>query len=380
MTTAVSTPADIGALDILLAAALRGDPVDGAAILSHGADAVRERAFAHDVLPLVADRLASAPDLPQTLRWRFQEDAHAAALHDLRLEAELRRVLRALAGRGVDAVVIKGSHLAYTHYPRPDLRARTDADLLIARASRDAADEVLTRMLGYRTDPKVSGELTATQTLYVSEDGDLAHMVDLHWRLASPQVFAHVLSFEELVASGTPLPALSPHVRAPSNVHALVIACMHRVAHHHDEDEQFKWLYDIHLLAGRFSAAEWRAFTDLVVERGISAVCLEGLQRSAHWFGTPVSAAMLADPRLSASAANERTAAYLGTQSQARRVLDDIRALPSWSLRLQLLMEHLLPTEKYLRTMYAPGSALPLPVLYVSRILRGAGEWLRKSR
>ncbi len=375
----MSTGADLGRLDILLAQILRGDPVDAGAVALHGADAIRARALAHDVLPLVADRLASAADLPPAVRARFQGDVHAAVLHDMRFEAELRRVLRALAERGIDAVVIKGSHLAYTHYPRPDLRSRTDADLLIARASRDTADDVLTRTLGYDTDPKVSGEFTATQTLYAREEGDASHMVDLHWRLASPQLFAHVLSFEELTASGAPLPALSPHVRVPSDVHALVIACMHRVAHHHDEEEQFKWLYDIHLLASRFAGAQWQAFADLVVERGIAAVGLEGLERSAHWFSTSIPASLRADARVSTSATRERTAAYLGSRSQARLVLDDLRALPSWNSRVRLLLEHLFPSEKYMRTMYAPDSALPLPFLYVRRILRGAGGWLRKA-
>jgi hypothetical protein len=138
-------------------------------------------------------------------------------------------------------------------------------------------------------------------------------------------------------------------------------------------------LYDIHLLASRFSGAQWQAFADLVVERGIAAVCLEGLERSAHWFSTPIPASLRADTRVSTSATRERTAAYLGSRSQARLVLDDLRALPSWSSRVRLVREHLFPSENYMRTMYAPGSALPLPVLYVRRILRGAGGWLRKA-
>ena len=63
---------------------------------------------------------------------------------------------------------------------------------------------------------------------------------------------------------------------------------MHRVAHHHDEADQFKWLYDIHLLASGLADEEWDAFAQFVLEREVSAVCLESLERSARWFHTVI--------------------------------------------------------------------------------------------
>ena len=366
------------AADELIAAILRGDPVDAQAITACGLGPLRRRAFDHDVLPMVADRLASAEAVPADVREPFQADARAAVLHDLPLEAELRRVVQTLAAKRIDAILVKGSHLAYSHYQRPDLRARTDADILIARASLDAADAVLTGTLGYAADSKLSGELTATQRLYAREADDATmHMVDLHWRLASPQVFAHVLSFEDLFAESAALPALSPAARVPSDVHALVIACMHRVAHHHDEAEQFKWLYDIHLLASRLDEAQWRTWTDLVAERRIAAVCTDGIARSVRWFQTPVPPWLANDVGVSARAATESTAAYLRTRSQAHMVLDDLRALPGWGARWRLAKEHLFPSETYMRTKYAPGSRAPLLALYAWRIVRGAGGWLK---
>ena len=59
---------------------------------------------------------------------------------------------------------------------------------------------------------------------------------------------------------------------------------MHRVAHHHDEADRFKWLYDIHLLASRLTDAEWERFTTLAAARGIAAVCREGLERTVAWY------------------------------------------------------------------------------------------------
>jgi len=43
---------------------------------------------------------------------------------------ELREVLAALAGAGLPVLLLKGAALAYTLYPEPHLRDRSDTDLL----------------------------------------------------------------------------------------------------------------------------------------------------------------------------------------------------------------------------------------------------------
>ena len=286
-------------MDDLLAGLLRGEALDHRALKASGALAIHDAALVHDILPLVADRLAFAPELPVDLRESFMEDAHRAAAVDLAADLELRRLLEAFAAGGVRLLLIKGSHLAYTHFDRPDLRARIDSDVLISLDDRGVADAIITTELGYTAPAKPSGDFTATQKLYVkTENAADVHIVDLHWRLTSPQAFAHVLSFEELYASSVAVPALGRWARGPSNVHALVIACMHRVAHHHDEADQFKWLYDIHLLASGLAEEEWDAFARFVLEREVAAVCLESLERSARWFHTVVPGRITADQPL----------------------------------------------------------------------------------
>ena len=46
--------------------------------------------------------------------------------------------------------------------------------------------------------------------------------------------------------------------RGLSPVHALLVACIHRVAHHRGT-ERLIWLLDIHLLASRLEEREWTA-------------------------------------------------------------------------------------------------------------------------
>jgi hypothetical protein len=375
---------DTSQADLQLAAILCGDTV---AIGPADEPPLFDAASRHDIVPLLSHVACggsvSAGGVPPTqfsraFVARLRAIAQQTAAADLAAEAELRRVLAAFDRSGIPALIIKGSHLAYTHYPRPDLRARTDTDLLIRRDQRERADRVLRKVLGYTAQAKLSGDLTATQALYTRTTAEgLALMVDLHWRLASPQVFAHVLSFHELDTGSRTVPALSPAARAPGSVHALVIACMHQVAHHRDEAEQFKWLYDIHLLASRFTPADWDAFASVIAERQVTTVCLHGLERSQFWFRTFLPPRHYEAWRTSVRTKREQTASYLDAPSQAAAVLDDLRALPAWSDRLRLMREHLFPSADYMRRVYAPASAFPLPVLYAVRAVRGARRWLR---
>lgn len=370
----ISPPSDI---EQAVAAALSGNTRTIEADAGHRIEAILECAREHDVLALIADQLSSSPRVPDRVRQRCSIERQQHAALDLAREAELRRVLAALAERRIDVLVIKGSHLAYSHYDRPELRARVDSDLLIRREQREDAERLLLQR-GYSAQDKVTGELSATQRLFSREGpGDINLLIDLHWRWASPSAFANVLSFDELYAESAAIPALGHAGRGPSAVHALVIACVHRVAHHHDEVDRLKWLLDIDVIARRLDASEWERFVRLVFAREIAAVCGEGLERAAARLGTPLPAVLSESVLMHAASGREPTAAYLTARSQAEVVFADLRSL-GWRDRWRLTREHVLPSADYMKRSYAPQSHLPLPALYVLRFVRGARSWLRR--
>jgi len=193
--------------------------------------------------------------------------------------------------------------------------------------------------------------------------------------VASPIAFAHVFAYEELAASAVPIPALGPAARGPDQVHALLIACVHRVAHHHDL-VRLNWLYDIHLIAERLGERSWREFVRLAVTREVAAVCRQSLKRSVQLFETRVPAWAMDELRRPETAAAEPTAGYLKTRSMARIVVDELRALPGWRDRWRLVRQHVFPPADYMRKAYPSAGAVPLPALYAWRFLRGAGKWL----
>jgi hypothetical protein len=202
-------------------------------------------------------------------------------------------------------------------------------------------------------------------------------VLDVHWKISNPEVFAGTLSYEELMTRAVPLPHPWP-ARAPSNVDALLIACMHRVAHHATV-ERLIWAYDVHLIAASLRAEDWRMFVEIACARGVAAVCRAGLAQAVTWFHSPVPADMLSDRRWPKEADAEPTAAYLHGRTQLQVLTDNLRGLPTWSARGRLVREHLFPPADYIRRVYAPDSAAPLALLYAWRVLRGAPVWLGQS-
>jgi hypothetical protein len=241
---------------------------------------VLDVAVDHGLVPLVAEQVRARRPSSTALGEMFRDAAIRAAAADLVAVDELRRVLEALAHQDVPAIVMKGAHLAHDVYPRSDLRPRVDSDIFVREASRAQADDVLER-LGYVRSIQVSGEFVGHQQQYVKRfDTAPVHCVDLHWRLANPQVFADAVSFDEMWSRVVDLPRLARAARAPSRAHSLLIACVHRVAHHNDSPRLI-WLYDIDRLARRTASAEWEAFVVLARARDVATVCRRSLTRAA---------------------------------------------------------------------------------------------------
>jgi hypothetical protein len=366
---------DLNPLTGLLAAALGGDASAAAQLARLDPGVVCGAANHHGVLPLLADRLPSWTALPESFRSRLQDEASRHLAADLGREAELRQCLTALDRAGIAALVMKGAHLAYRYYARPDLRPRIDTDLLVPPDARHDVDRTLVAA-GYVRRAEMSGELVTSQAMYVKRQGNaVLHAVDVHWRVANPQVFAGVLALDELSRDAERLPTLGPTARGLSPVHALLMACVHRVAHHYDTDCLI-WLYDIHLIASDLNAGEWRSFVSLARDRSVVAVCRQGLASAQEAFGTTWPALVDAE---GTALGSEPTAAYLsGDRRLAGHLWLDLRALPSWSRRWQLVKEQVFPPARYMRDVYAPASMAPLPVLYTRRVLHGARKWLAR--
>jgi hypothetical protein len=333
------------------------------------------RADAHGVLPLLAWRCrAAAEQLPDDLQQELAATAAHAVAWEVWTAAELATVLDGLRAAGVESMVIKGAALARQIYPEAWLRPHGDVDLLITRASLPRITEALLG-LGYAQDATIEGTHVMQQTHFSRTDAHgVRHAVDVHWRIANPQVFARALEYDELRAAAVPIASLGG-APAPCPVHALLLALVHRAAHHYD-NQRLIWLWDIHLLAARLEARDWKRVVALALDREIAAVALRGLELTEEAFGASWPPDVAA--RLTAAPRGNATAAFLdGIDRQADVLVSDLRALPGLRARATLLRQHLFPSRAYMLARYQTSSTWTLPFLYARRIIAGAPRWLR---
>src|SRR5438132_4407533 len=141
---------------VTLCALLRdGMPADGVV----AAD-VLAAARAEGMHLLLADRL----QLPS-----FAADLRDAAVLEAVRASELQTVLAGLTAAGIRPILLKGVSLARTHYRWPELRPRSDTDLMIPPAARALVARTLVA-LGYSRQTEVDGELTTGQFHFEKRD------------------------------------------------------------------------------------------------------------------------------------------------------------------------------------------------------------------
>lgn len=322
----------------------------------------------HGVAPLA---YASGPVPPlrgQALR--------AAATEPLRLR-DLVQVVEALAARNVTALILKGTALAYDVYAEPEHRPRGDTDLLIAKEDLEVTRAVLTE-LGFDERMTSGDEHGVRQAAFTRADAfGIEHVYDVHWSIANSAVFADALSFEELRPIARPLPRLAPHALGLPYPHALLHACIHRIAHHQDS-QRLIWLVDIALLRERMTVEEHAAFWRLAAERRMVAVCRRSVEAADAWTKRAphhTADAFLTREELTRS---EASRAFLQDDMTYGELLRVNLAALSWRERATRLRQLAFPPAAFVQQMFGVQNRLALPWLYVRRGARGVARLFRR--
>lgn len=300
---------------------------------------------------------------------RLREAAAVEAARAHRLAA----VVTHLEARGVPVLLMKGAALSLTCYPAPHLRPRHDDDLLVDPSRFDEACAAL-EAAGYVAEPQVAAAGITGQRHFARADAHGAHHVDLHWRPVNPVAFADLPPFVELWDASVPLPG-HDGVRGLGAEHALLLACVHRVAHHTPTEDP-QWLLDIHLLATRLEAAQWESFAALAVRSRQAAVCAAELARARAVFDTPVPDGVFDSlGRMS----GEPSEAHLAAHDPLRVQWLNLRHAAGWRAKLDLVRQHLVPPAAYMRARYGVSHAALLPWCYAHRAVTGLTRWIREA-
>lgn len=323
----------------------------------------------HGIAPLVY----AASRHPQ-LR---EEAIRAAALEPLR-SSDASEVLAHLASRGIETLVLKGGALAYLIYEAPEMRPRSDIDLLVAASDMTAVRKAM-QELGFREHLSSGDEEGLRQTTFFRNVAGLEHSYDVHWAVTNTPVFALAGRWDELRKRSVPVPALGPHARGLDPVDALLLACIHRVAHHHDSDRLI-WLVDIALLRDRMTGEQHAHFWQQAVEARVVAVCSRSVELADDWMSRPSrhrAEDWLQPEQLTQSEPSRR---FLDRDlTRGRLLVADMRAL-SWRSRMIRLRQLAFPPAAFMHESFPAHGRFALPWLYVYRGARGIMRLFRRAR
>lgn len=352
-----------------LAAALRGGAPPGDAPAASLLACAQKEGVAALVHALGATRALPAEVVAEFAAFEKQRIAV-----EMLARRELAAVMQALAGAQVPFLLLKGTALAYSVYPAPHLRPRSDVDLLfpdqatMLRACAALAD------IGYTASQVPDDSLISYEKgLHRTTPGGHAHHLDMHWKIANQALFADALPWHELAAAAIGLPALDPAARALSPVHALLHACMHRISHLPWDDDsgmsgdRLIWLYDFHLLAQRIDAQGYADFRRIAGAQRLAGVCLDGLRQAQNAFATPLPAGLLDD-----LARTARSEPFDARHARIRWYQEwhNLRAQPL-RRKLAFAREKLFPSRAYMREQYPVDGPLGLAVAYLRRLGNG---------
>lgn len=316
--------------------------------------------IAHGVVPLVYSVVA-LPDLRH-------EAIRSAAVEQLRLD-DLRGVLAVLSRAGVESLVVKGSGLAYDIYDPAELRPRADTDLLVSPRSVVPMRQAMLAA-GFRELPGSGDEHGVRQTLFTRRDArGIEHAYDAHWDVSNAPAFSAALSFDEARSRAIRLSRIGPDAWGLCRADALLLACIHRVSHHHDS-ERLIWLADIAFLRSRMTEAEHTRFWKTASDRRVLGACVRSIELADEWMSRPPAHGPEAYLTASELARPEPSRAFLDPDIRYGGVLlANFRALP-WRARLERLRHLAFPPAAFMRSEPGSGNA-PLAWLYAKRGVRG---------
>jgi hypothetical protein len=206
----------------------------------------------HGVMPLlyraVSQNCPRAVPEDWMARLRMQYMMNAA--RNMKMTAELLRILEILEKSDIKAVPLKGPVLAQKLYGDVALRQFVDLDVLVAREDAEKALEVLTEK-GYGGLDGLSGRkreaLYKNIHHYALINRNKGINVELHWGI-SPTHFRHTINVDSILERAETVTMMGKDVPNISNEDLLLLLCQHGTKH---VWQRLSWINDVAKLASK---------------------------------------------------------------------------------------------------------------------------------
>jgi hypothetical protein len=333
-----------------------------------------ERITYHGIQAMVWTEIQQS-DWPTAARERLHALSMASARWELGHSHAVGRVLERFARASIGHLLFKGTALAYSCYPNPVHRFRSDTDILVPMQDRDAAMAVLQEQ-GFNPGSPSEEQVYYQQTFRLTDACDAVHAIDLHWKFSNSELLAGLFNYGELLDRAETARVGGVLVNVPCKTDAVLIACLHTAVHDYvpywingksyTGGARLIWLYDLHVLVSHFRLQDWDDLTEQAVARGLGEICVSVLEDVREKFGTVMFLegleAMLGDSK-------GRATSYLRSRP-LRRMWMDIAACSSWQEKFLYTKRLFFPSEAYMRHKYANDTQW-LALLYLRRSLEG---------
>lgn len=379
---------ELAEIDAFIAAAFR-DGASSAKPVWLGlelAEPIRSRIDYHGIAFALGERwrdLGSWPD--EVVDW-IKEQSRAQAFWEDSHRETFAALIGQLYAAGIDSLVLKGTALAYSVYEQPAMRRRGDTDLLIRKVHLNAARRILVKA-GFQRRERL-----LTQEDWAFDTGvGFVHHLDLHWEFSNSPTLSEIFEVDELMSradtAGSSLPRLHPAARAMDPV-ALFIHCsinqaLHRKNGYYSNgkivfgSDRLIWANDSHLLCGTFDDRQWQDLADLSERKNVGLVCLQALQLAHHHLGTAIPGGV--QTKMGQPPCDSRVVDYIAGRDKFSAFTADLKATQRPGAKARFLLEKAFPTPGHMRERFPGSASIPLPLLYLWRLLAAPLKLLGKA-
>ena len=306
-----------------------------------------------------------------------EEDLYGAridtALRDQFLREELVTILRRLATKGVEVLLLKGAALAQTVYGGAGVRPMGDLDFLLHREDAPRALDLLGQAGYRRTSAEVhpGADLAYENEVQLVRGGLVPFVVEVHWSLFDVPYYQQSLPMAWFWDSALAIQIDNTPARVLGPAAQVLHLCGHLVLHHGGERARLLWLHDVaEVLVHYRQQMDWQDLLDRAQQYRLVLPLQQVLPQLADEWGAPIPAEALSKLDALRPSTTEMQVMGWRTASErpvAQRFWSDLASMRSWRQRLHYAWIQLFPSAAYMSRRYGIRHRLLVPLYYPYR-------------
>lgn len=344
-------------------------------------DVFAARARFHGIAVFLAQTFDEFTGWPASMVDRLREEMRLAALWEELHRVPIVDMIDRLAAAGIETMVMKGTALAYLHYPDPATRRRGDTDLLIHPRDLAQTRQQLERAGFMRRDDPHG--LYFQETWLIDCGAAIEHSIDLHWEPADRPMLQRVLQSGHFWQHRQPVPRLSPHAWAPDPVQLLLHGAVNQAWHvargfNVDDDKvvggrRLIWSLDYARLTRDFTARQWEDIATFCEQHDAAAILISALRGVREDLGFALPSDIM--DRLERSATGSPTYRYITQPGRISDFKADFSAASSIAIRFRMLQSIAFAPRRHLLRKYPHLSHWPTFLLQLRRYAEVLSRW-----